>query len=470
MKKYFRNVTALALTAMLVATPVLAQDKSKSKPLDDKNDPTLIGKRDINKGSLSFYSIDREVAIGRQLSAEVDRGARLITDPIVTEYINRVAQNLVLHSDAKVPFTIKVIDANEVNAFALPGGFLYVNRGLLEAADNEAEVAGVMAHEIAHVAARHGIEQASKGQLLQWGSLPLIFFGGLGGYILQQAAGIALPLTFLKFSRGAEKEADRLGAQYMWASGYDPNALITFFEKLQAQEKRKPGTLEKVFSTHPMTGDRITEVRELIVRFPDRTEYQLSSSEFSSVKSRLTASSASSRSSDSRNDRRPTLKRRPQTDTDPNDRAGDRDDSGTSNRPVLKRRDSSTDSDSTSTGSTTSSDDNRPVLKRRDSSVDNDSTSAGQATDDSRLVLKRREGSAEPEAAKTESEAGRPVLKRRDGSETTEQTTITKSESSPSSTDETPGRPTLKKNTDSSESKPKQESSNSTGSSATKKP
>lgn len=475
MKKYFRKTAALALTALLVVAPVLAQDNTKKKPLDNKNDPTLIGKRDINKGNLSFYSIDREVALGRQMAGEVDRRTPLITDPIVNEYVNRVAQNLVLHSDAKVPFVIKVIDANEVNAFALPGGFLYVNRGLLEAADNEAEVAGVMAHEIAHVAARHGIEQASKGELLQWGSLPLIFLGGWGGYIIQQVAGVALPLTFLKFSRGAEKEADRLGAQYMWASGYDPNALITFFEKLQAQEKRKPGTLEKVFSTHPMTGDRITEVRDLIVRFPDRADYQLSSSEFREVKSRLTTASAANRSTNnSRDDKRPTLKRRPQTDTGDSDI--DRDDSSTPNRPVLKRRDPSADNDSTSTGQT--SDDNaRPVLKRREDSTTEPEASKNES-ETGRPVLKRREGSADSassaESSKSETETGRPVLKRRDNSEPADQTPTPKSETSPSSTDESSGRPKLKKNTDpngsSSDSKSGQESSSSSSSSPAKPP
>jgi predicted Zn-dependent protease len=206
----------------LATTCALAQDsdnsknrsshQSLSKPLDKKDDPTLIGKRDINKGSIQFYSIEKEVAIGRQLSAEVDRSSKIINDPIVNEYVNRVAQNIVLHSDSKVPFTIKVVDSQEVNAFALPGGFLYVNRGLLEAADNEAEVAGVVAHEIAHVAARHGMEQASKGELFNYLSIPLIFFGGIGGYAIRQGLGLAVPLTFLKFSRGAEKEADRLGA------------------------------------------------------------------------------------------------------------------------------------------------------------------------------------------------------------------------------------------------------------------
>ncbi len=436
---FFRKAMALVLTTALVATPVLAQtsSKSKKKPLDTKNDPTLIGKRDINKGSISFYSLDREVALGRQLAAEVDRNSKLITDPIVNEYVNRIAQNIVLHSDAKVPFTIKVIDANEVNAFALPGGFLYVNRGLLEAADNEAEVAGVMAHEIAHVTARHGIEQASKGQLLQWGSLPLIFLGGVGGFIIQQVAGIALPLTFLKFSRGAEKEADRLGAQYMWASGYDPNALITFFEKLQGQEKRKPGTLEKVFSTHPMTGDRIKEVRELIVRFPERSEYQISTSEFLDVKSRLSSFSASSQPIGSRDDGRPTLKRRPQTEAD--DTNIDRDDSDGSNRPVLKRRDSSDDTEP-GNPATAAEESGRPTLKRSDASSQPESSSSSNSSSN---------------------ETGRPVLKRSDGSAATEQPAASKQEASTkpdSPTGDNSNRPVLKRNTDSG-------SSSSTGSS-----
>lgn len=452
MKQLFRKATALALTAMLVATPLLAQDKPKLKPLEEKNDPRLIGKRDINKGSISFYSLDREVALGRQMASEIDRSTPLITDPIINEYINRIAQNIVLNSDAKIPFTVKVIDAQEVNAFALPGGFLYVNRGLLEAAENEAEVAGVMAHEIAHVTARHGIEQASKGQLLQFGSIPLIFLGGLGGYVIQQVAGIALPLTFLKFSRGAEKEADRLGAQYMWASGYDPNALITFFEKLQAQEKRKPGTLEKVFSTHPMTGDRITEVRQLIERFPDRGEYQLSTSEFKEVKSRLLASRP--KPVNSRDDGRPTLKRRPQTDNG-DDRMDDSTDGEAPNRPVLKRRDASSETDNPSSQS---SEEGRPVLKRRDASADPQASSSEASTGD----------------------AGRPVLKRREGSDSTETAPAAKQESATSQAGtnvEPTDRPKLKKNTEPNEStvetksgQASSSSSSSSGSSQTKPP
>ncbi|HMV49376.1 MAG TPA: M48 family metalloprotease [Blastocatellia bacterium] len=444
-QRFFRRIAAFSLTASLIATPILttpafAQDKSNQnqsksnlKPLDAKNDPTLIGKRDINKGNLSLYSLDREVALGRQLSAEVDRSTKLIDDPVVTEYVNRIAQNIVLHSDAKVPFTIKVIDANEVNAFALPGGFLYVNRGLLEAAENEAEVAGVMAHEIAHVAARHGIEQASKGEIMQWGSIPLIFLGGLGGFIIQQVAGLAIPLTFLKFSRGAEKEADRLGAQYMWASGYDPNALVSFFEKLQAQEKRKPGTLEKVFSTHPMTGDRIKEVRELIPRFPDRGEYQISTSEFREVRARLISVSGATRSSGSRDDGRPTLKRRPQSQSD--DASGSSGgDSDTPNRPVLKRRDSSGDVDINN--DEPSSSNGRPVLKRREASTDPDADKPEASSENTgRPVLKRREGSSDtdPSAAPAKQESTKPA-------DSTGSTGKSESNSD--------GRPVLKKKTD----------------------
>src|SRR5262245_55992221 len=419
--RFFRDTAALILAFTLITTCAFAQDRSKSKqksspkspsstvtkPLDDKNNPALIGKRDINKGTIQFYSLEREVAIGRQLAAEVDRTSKIINDPLVTEYVNRIAQNLVLHSDSKVPFTIKVIDSEVVNAFALPGGFLYVNRGLLEAAENEAEVAGVVAHEIAHVAARHGVEQASKGELINYLSIPLIFMGGIGGYAIRQGLGLAVPLTFLKFSRGAEKEADRLGAQYMWASGYDPNALVTFFEKLQAKDKKKPGTLSKLFSTHPMTGDRITEVRELISQFPDRGEYQISTSEFSLVKTRILSVTGATRSSERDASGRPTLKRRPQTTA-----GDDSGDSDAPNRPVLKRRDSSGDDPSETSGPAEEA--GRPKLKRRD-----DSQSGSQPGD-----------STQPSAPQQSETSGKPA------------------QSSPQQS-ETPGKPTLKRKTDS---------------------
>jgi predicted Zn-dependent protease len=327
-----KQLLPLLLAFSLAVAPALASD-DEEKPLKEKENPQLIGKRDINKGQLNFYSLEKEVAIGRQMAAELDRHAKLVDDPIILEFVNRVTQNIVINSDIKIPVTVKVIDSSDINAFALPGGFLYVNRGLIEAAENEAELAGVIAHEAAHIAARHGVEQASKGNLISWASLPLIFLGGWGGFIINQAAGIALPLTFLKFSRGSEKEADRLGAQYLWKTGYDPNAMITFFEKLQAKEKEKPGTLEKVFRSHPMTKDRIKEVRKMLTRFPDKNVYQISSSDFIAVKDRLGIDRHRRKHAEIENERRrPTLKRRKPANDDQTDKTPEHE------RPTLKRR------------------------------------------------------------------------------------------------------------------------------------
>lgn len=320
---------------------------SKGALAEDEN-PELIGKRNINKHQINFYSFDKEVAIGRQFAQEVDREAKIIDDPIIADYINKVGQNIVLHSDAKVPFTIKVVDSDEINAFALPGGFFYVNKGLILAADNEAEIAGVMSHEIAHVAARHGVEQASKGQIVNWGTLPLIFLGGWGGFAVQQGLGIAIPLGFLKFSRGAEEEADRLGVQYLYASGYDPSAMGTFFEKLLAKEKKKPGTLERLFSSHPIVSDRIVKVNSLIARFPDRSEYTINTSEFAQVKNRLISITNASRSITGRGaisdteSKRPTLKRRQPPAPDASGTSTDSTSGETSEkpaeRPTLRKR------------------------------------------------------------------------------------------------------------------------------------
>lgn len=319
---------------------VSKQSASKSK-LDDDENPTLIGKRNINKRQINFYSLNKEVALGRQISAEVDRQGKFVDDPVVTEYINRLGQNLANNSDAKIPFTIKVLDSDDVNAFALPGGFLYVNKGAILAAESEAELAGVMAHEIAHVAARHGVEQASKATLANYAMIPLIFVTGGLGYLAWQAAQIGVPLAFLKFSRGSEQEADKLGAQYMWAAGYDPNYFLTFFEKLEKKEKHKPGTLSKLFGTHPPTPDRITKVRELLVRFPDRDEYTLNTSEFSQVKARLL------RITNAR-----TINAAGQRDTGPK-------------RPTLKKRKPEEDPSQQTTGEEQPKD--KPTLKRRDS-------------------------------------------------------------------------------------------------------
>src|SRR6202521_2728226 len=245
---------------------------SSKKTLSVNEDPSLIGKRNINKGIIAKMSgsTEKEVRMGRELAAEVDRQAKFVDDPAITEYVNRVGQNIVLHSDARIPFTIKVIDSDEVNAFALPGGFFYVNKGLLLAADDEAEVAGVMAHEIAHVAARHAVENQTKASLLEYLALGgSIFLGGIPGMIYQNTAGLGLLGAFMKFSRGAEEEADKLGIQYMYAAGYDPSAMATMFEKLEAKNKKKPGLIAKAFATHPAPPERRAASLALAARFPE---------------------------------------------------------------------------------------------------------------------------------------------------------------------------------------------------------
>src|ERR1700676_61999 len=265
------------------------QQKDTVTPKNSKEDVEAIGNRGVGKG-VNFYSLEREIALGKSLAQEVERSSKLIDDPVVVEYVNRVGQNLVRNSDARVPFTIKVIDSDVVNAFALPGGFFYVNSGLILRAQEESELAGVMAHEISHVTARHGTKQATKGELMQLATIPLILLGpgGWAGYGIYEASQLAIPVTYLKFSRDSEREADFLGLEYMYKAGYDPNAYVTFFERIQADEKRQPGTIPKIFSTHPPTPERIANTQKEIARIlPARQEYIVTTSEFDSVKSRL---------------------------------------------------------------------------------------------------------------------------------------------------------------------------------------
>jgi predicted Zn-dependent protease len=315
--------------------PVEQQDTLN--PKNSKDDVDAIGNRKIGKGP-NFYSLEKEVALGKQLAQEVERSSKLIDDPVVTEYVNRVGQNLVRNSDARVPFTIKVIDSDEVNAFALPGGFFYVNSGLILRAEEESELAGVMAHEISHVTARHGTKNATKGQILQLATIPLVLLGpaGLAGYGLYEGLNIALPVTFLKFSRDAEREADFLGLQYMYKAGYDPNSYITFFERIQADEKRRPGTIPKVFSTHPPTAERIQNAQEEIERIlPAKEEYIVTTSEFDSVKARLRGIMFSRKSQDN-GPGKPTL--RTKTEQSKKQPTGDDQNSTDDDRPTLKRR------------------------------------------------------------------------------------------------------------------------------------
>jgi beta-barrel assembly-enhancing protease len=316
-------------------TPIPQQEDPKVKT-GSEADVNSIGNRGVGKG-VNFYSLEREIALGKGLAQEVERSAKLIDDPVIAEYVNRVGQNLVRNSDAKVPFTIKVIDSDQVNAFALPGGFFYVNSGLILRADSEAELAGVMAHEIAHVAARHGTKNATKGELAQLATIPLIMLGpgGWAGYGLYEGLNFAIPLSFLKFSRDAEREADYLGLEYMYKAGYDPNAFVTFFEKIEADEKRQPGTIPKFFSTHPPTPDRVVNIQKEIGEIlPARDQYIVTTSEFDTVKARLRRVENRDKLQDNKNAAdKPTLRTRterqtqtggsgqtqPQTTADPND-------------------------------------------------------------------------------------------------------------------------------------------------------
>jgi hypothetical protein len=332
------------------AKPTPAPAAEGPKPLSTKEDPAQIGKRKINSGTDKLFgwlggSQEKEVALGRQLALEVEQQAKLVEDPIITEYINRVGQNVVLHSDAKIPFTIKVIDSDEVNAFALPGGFFFVNKGLILAADNEAELAGVMAHEIAHVAARHAMENQGKLQAINYGLLATIIFGGgVAGAIAQNAGGLGQLLSFLQFSRNAEKEADTLGVQYLYAAGYDPTAMSTMFEKLNSKNRKKPGTLAKIFASHPQSLDRRDQSLGLVARFPDREEYVISTSEFQRVKSHLfkltNAKAGVVADFDEGGESRPTLKKRQPTDpnADPDAPSSSSSSSSSEEPPKLKRR------------------------------------------------------------------------------------------------------------------------------------
>jgi predicted Zn-dependent protease len=351
------SIATLLIGILAAPMPALAQknkeeQKKENQKVPKNSDVENIGNRDINKGigNWNLTSLEKEIALGRQLAADIERQVKLIEDPRVNEYVNRVGQNLVRNSDAKVPFTIKVVDSDEINAFALPGGFFYVNSGLILAADDEAELAGVMAHEIAHVTARHGTENATRGQIANIATLPLIFLGGAAGYGIRQAAGFLIPMQFLKFSRGAESEADFLGVQYLYKTGYDPGAAVSFFEKLQARETARPGTISEMFSSHPPTGDRIENTKKNIeVVLPDKEEYVVTTSEFQKIKAHL--AQLENRRPLDEEDNKPSLRRKTTSksgnggaeeaskedkekkDTKPEDREPDPD-----QRPTLKRK------------------------------------------------------------------------------------------------------------------------------------
>src|SRR6267378_2162601 len=315
------------------------QDDSQIKHDGGKTDVDAVGNRNVGcgRGVGNWYSVEGQVAMGRRFAQQIESQVKLVNDPVITEYVNRVGQNLVRNSDAQVPFTIKVIDSDVINAMALPGGFFYVNSGLILAADEEAEMAGVMAHEIAHVSACHAARGQTRATLLQMASIPFIFMGGGIGYAGYEASGLAGMFGILKFSRGFEAEADYLGVEYMYRAGYDPSAFVSFFEKIQAMEKKKPGTLSKAFDTHPQTPDRIektqAEIRKIL---PAKQQYVVTTSEFDEVKARLAAIENKHKLIDEKDGNKPSL-RRTSTGSD-KDKSGDKTDD---DRPTLKRRDDS---------------------------------------------------------------------------------------------------------------------------------
>jgi hypothetical protein len=302
-----------------------------------EDDVNAVGTRNIGgRGMGNWFSTNWEISNGKQYSMEIEKSAHLVTDPVVNEYVNRIGQNIVKNSDCKVPFTIKVIDTDEINAMALPGGFFYVNSGLIMAADEEAELAGVMAHETAHVCAHHAAREQTRLGYMQIGSIPLYILtsGSWTGYGIYEASQLAIPVTFLQFSRQFESEADYLGLQYMYRAGYDPQAFIQFFEKIDALEKHKPGTLAKVFADHPQTPDRINRSEdEIATIMPAKPDYVVTTSEFDDVKARLARLENKRKINDGKGGNKPTLRRVGGTNNDPNNP-----NSSTDDRPTLGRR------------------------------------------------------------------------------------------------------------------------------------
>jgi predicted Zn-dependent protease len=273
------RVLCAALLAIAAFLPAFAGTAEK--------DPTAIGQRKV-AGAVNFYSIEKEIALGKQLAIEVEKQARLVDDPIVTEYINRLGQNLARNSDAQFPVTFRLIESDEINAFTLPGGFIFINTGLLNLTANEAELASALAHELGHAAARHATRQATRNDLMNIGTLPLVVLGGLGGLAAREAATLAVPMAFFHFSREFESEADLLGLQYLWKTGYDPGASVDLFESLQTTERRKPGSVSKLFRTHPLTSDRLNRTQKNIDSLlPERPEYVINTSEYEAVRARL---------------------------------------------------------------------------------------------------------------------------------------------------------------------------------------
>ena len=221
--------------------------------------------------AVNLFSVEQDVQAGRQAASQVERQMPILRDAQVTSYVNAIVRRLAAQAPGpEFPYQVKVVNSAELNAFALPGGYLYVNRGLIRAVRSEAELAGVLAHEIAHVAERHGTEQATKAYGAQAGvGLLAGILGGRDrrvGLPEQIVASLGVNAAFMKFSRNAEHEADRVGASIMSRAGYDPLAMASFFELLQAQRRSNPNAVAAFFSSHPPASDRSARIRSYAAR------------------------------------------------------------------------------------------------------------------------------------------------------------------------------------------------------------
>jgi beta-barrel assembly-enhancing protease len=307
------------------ATSQLGPGSEEKTEKSGKYDVSRIGQRSIGHG-VNVYSLQKERALGETMASAIDRDARFVADPQVNDYISRLSQKIARNSDAQVVFTTKVIDSPDLRIFALPGGFLYVDKGLIMEVDSEAELAGLMAHEIAHVAARHATRFATRKYAWSLLSIPITYLSGPAAIGTRQIA----PLTLKKFSRDSEFEADLLGIQYQYAAGYDPQTFVEALEKLQSCDSKTReriakglpaggkaplrGQIARAFANYPPTEERIEKAQTQISSLlPGRNDYVLDTSEFQEVKTKLTWAD------------RPILRRH---------RAGD----GPSNGPVLHRQ------------------------------------------------------------------------------------------------------------------------------------
>ncbi|MBN2338125.1 MAG: M48 family metalloprotease [Acidobacteria bacterium] len=337
MKNMFPKLSALILAAALLSLP--AAWARKHENVEE------IGNRDVTGRVWNVFpnwvSLEKEIELGKQVADEFEQTARIVEDPVISEYVDRIGQNIVKHSDAKLPFYIKVVDTDEVNAFAFPGGFFYINKGLLLATANESELAGVMAHEISHVTARHATVRMSKAQYLQLAAIPALFVGGYWAQMgIQNALGLGLNLELMGITRESEREADQLGIQYLWNAGYDPNGFVSFFEKLQREEKSKPGRLAGWFRTHPSTDDRIVAALDEQRYLPEKDAYVVDTSEFQRIQARLRSIDNAQKAEETEGapeQKRPTLKRRTEQGEDPSTGTGEEEESPGRSRPTLKR-------------------------------------------------------------------------------------------------------------------------------------